>query len=374
MIRNLHLKAFRRFADQRLPFAPLTLLTGLNSGGKSSVFQSLLLLRMEARSRADVDERLVPLNDPVLTLGNRNTAVSEITAGDSFWLSLKSEDASIDWSFGGHTSRADGLAVPCSSRETGPAEAVAALRRSLRDLRHVPADRLGPSETYPLDDPQRHESPGPRAQLAFGALIHESGEDLREPALRHPDELHFQQTFNKQVEAWLGTLFPGVVLAPRRVDYANLMTLGIRTNEAFEFHRPACVGFGITYVLPVVISLLLARKGDVVLIENPEAHLHPRAQSRIGRLCARAAAAGVQVCLESHSDHVLNGVRVAVHGGHLAPEDVSILYFGSSMTEATAHVQPIRVDRGGRLDPWPEGFFDESDHLLEQLLQPPERA
>ncbi|MFY0531755.1 DUF3696 domain-containing protein [Nannocystis pusilla] len=77
------------------------------------------------------------------------------------------------------------------------------------------------------------------------------------------------------------------------------------------------------------------------------------------------------MCLESHSDHLLNGIRVAVHGGELRPGDVSILFFDSPATEATARVDAIRVDRSGRLDHWPEGFFDESDHLLDQLLQPP---
>ncbi|MFY0531756.1 hypothetical protein [Nannocystis pusilla] len=124
------------------------------------MLQALLLLRMVAQSRADSGVRLVPLNDPVLALGNRNAAVSEITGGDSFWLSLASADAAIKWSFGGPSSTGDGLAVPCNCEETGAAEAIEALRRSLRDVRHVPADRLGPGETYPLDDPQRHEGPG----------------------------------------------------------------------------------------------------------------------------------------------------------------------------------------------------------------------
>lgn len=368
MLREFHLRSFRRFADHRLPLAPLTLLTGLNSGGKSSVLQAMLLLRLAANVR-NRSVRAVPLNDTVLALGNRNAVVSEITAGETFWLTLDSGNASIEWAFGGADSSGDSLAVPCVTQEKGEGSAVDELRRALSHLRHVPADRLGPSDAYPLDDPARHENPGPRARMAFGALHHESNKELRDLALRHPDA-SFPPTFNKQVEAWLGDLFPGVVLEPRTVPHANLMTLGIRTSESFEFHRPASVGFGITYALPVIICLLLARKGDLVLVENPEAHLHPRAQSRIARLCAQAAAAGIQVCLESHSDHLLNGLRVAVHDGDLAPEDVSILYFGSPMTEPSASVESIRVDRYGRLDKWPTGFFDEGDHLLDRLLQP----
>jgi predicted ATPase len=150
-----------------------------------------------------------------------------------------------------------------------------------------------------------------------------------------------------------------------------LLTLGIRTNAVYEFHRPHNVGFGITYVLPVIIALLMARPGDIVMLENPEAHLHPRAQARVARLCAKAAAAGVQVIVESHSDHVLNGVRVAAHDGEVPSNDISILFFDAPFTTPNASVQPIRVDSAGRLDRWPDGFFDEGDRLLDRLLEPP---
>ncbi len=87
------------------------------------------------------------------------------------------------------------------------------------------------------------------------------------------------------------------------------------------------MGFGLTYVLPVITAILGAHRGDLLLIENPEAHLHPAAQCAVVRLCALAAQNGIQLLIETHSDHFLNGVRVAVKQSEIAPEETSILFF-----------------------------------------------
>ena len=75
------------------------------------------------------------------------------------------------------------------------------------------------------------------------------------------------------------------------------------------------------------MALLSAKRGTLVLLENPEAHLHPQGQVRIGELIARTAASGVQILVETHSDHVLNGIRLAVHAGKIEPDQVKLQYF-----------------------------------------------
>jgi predicted ATPase len=132
------------------------------------------------------------------------------------------------------------------------------------------------------------------------------------------------------------------------------------------------VGFGITYVLPVLVAVLSSSPGSIVLVENPEAHLHPRGQVQVGELLARAANAGVQVIVETHSDHVLNGIRGAVHSGIIDPKSLAIHYFSRIEVEGRVHsiVESPVIDKDGRFDRWPEGFFDEWDKSLERLLEP----
>lgn len=120
-----------------------------------------------------------------------------------------------------------------------------------------------------------------------------------------------------QVEAWMGEISPGLriqVNAHLDMDLVNLK---------FSDH----VGYGITYVLPIILAILASSPGALILIEHPETGLHPQAQTMLGKLLALAANCGVQVVLETHSDQILNGIRLAVHGGKIEPEDVQLYYF-----------------------------------------------
>ena len=138
------------------------------------------------------------------------------------------------------------------------------------------------------------------------------------------------------------------------------------TNEM----KPVNTGFGISYVLPVVVAILKARKGDIVVIENPESHLHPKGQSVLGRMVALAAQDGVQFIVETHSDHVINGVRVAVKNGNLSPSKVKIFYFDRVLEkrEQYSEVEEIRLDKNGELSNYPKGFLDEWSEQLMQLI------
>jgi predicted ATPase len=92
----------------------------------------------------------------------------------------------------------------------------------------------------------------------------------------------------------------------------------------------------------------------------------------MGELLALAASCGVQVVIETHSDHVLNGIRLAVHGGKLNPKDVQLHYFQRKNKKGQAFTDVVspHIDRNGRIDQWPDGFFDEWDKSLDALLEP----
>jgi predicted ATPase len=78
--------------------------------------------------------------------------------------------------------------------------------------------------------------------------------------------------------------------------------------------------------------------------------------------------------IETHSDHVLNGIRLAVHGGKIKPEDVQLHYFQRQEKQGQGFTEVVspRINRSGRIDKWPDGFFDEWDKSLEVLLEPVE--
>ena len=113
---------------------------------------------------------------------------------------------------------------------------------------------------------------------------------------------------------------------------------------------------------------MLSSPGTLCLIENPEAHLHPRGQTRLAELAARAAAAGVQVFIETHSDHFLDGVRLAVRDGLISPDQTAVHYF--ERRDGRTVVTSPEIDADGFLPHWPEGFFDQRDDNLARLLAP----
>lgn len=134
--------------------------------------------------------------------------------------------------------------------------------------------------------------------------------------------------------------------------------------------KPENVGFGYSYILPILLAGMIANKNHTLIIENPEAHLHPKAQHRLTEFLARVAACGVQIFVESHSEHILNGLRVAIAQKDkaigLKNTDVSVLYF--SEHAENKHFIPIQIDEDGGIDTWPDDFFDQTDKDFKALF------
>jgi predicted ATPase len=151
------------------------------------------------------------------------------------------------------------------------------------------------------------------------------------------------------------------VILDYQFDYGN--------NKTTSF-RPWNVGFGISYVLPVIVALLTAEAGKIIVIENPESHIHPRGQAEMGKLIALAAQSGAQLFVETHSDHILNGIRVAVKNKLVDTAKVNVLFFDKTTTENEqyATVIPIKIDKNGSLSEYPDYFLDEWSNQLSQLI------
>ena len=126
------------------------------------------------------------------------------------------------------------------------------------------------------------------------------------------------------------------------------------------------VGFGYSYILSIVVTALIAKEGDVVIIENPEAHLHPEAQTRLTYMLAKMGARGVQVFVETHSEHVINGFRLAAlkKEYELKNEDVRIFFFDKDFQKID-----LEIEKSGRIPNWPERFFDQYQRELAEIIR-----
>ena len=115
------------------------------------------------------------------------------------------------------------------------------------------------------------------------------------------------------------------------------------------------------------MALLTADENGLLLIENPESHLHPKGQKMIADLMARVSSTGTQVICESHSDHIINGLRVAVKENRFPYEELSIIYFSKDKDQLTTTTE-ISADKNGILSEYPAGLLDEWGILMSALI------
>ena len=382
MLTRIDLKHFKCFEELSLPLAPLTLMSGSNASGKSTVLQALTLLHQTIREH-EWSQRLM-LYGSTINLGTVADVINQDSGRDKFEITLHDskdeENEDTDWFRWEFQGERDDLSMSVN-RVSGQAEGhswddddpllqlllpgfpdyhVMGLTNRLLDLAYLTAERLGPREIYQFDDPQMTPVVGPRGEHAVSILSSNGGKDILPGLARDgsPPKLA------RQVDAWMADFFPGCVLGTHRVAGTNNITLGIRTSDDTDFHRPTNTGFGLTQVLPILVAALFARKEGLLLIENPEVHLHPAAQSKMGQFLAQAASAGVQMLIETHSDHILNGIRRAVKDETLPCDDVSLFYFKSRLEadeQGLEQVSSLIMDPKGNIDNWPSGFFDQFD-------------
>lgn len=371
MIRSLLLRNFKCFREQRFKFAPLTLLSGINGMGKSSAIQSLLALRQS------YDQGMLPatglaLNGELVRLGNASDVLHEgADSSDQLEIVVEfSPPANREWHF--QYDREKNSLDLCSQPVTQDEVPTVFLND---DFCYLRAERVGPRMSFDVSDfhVRQHRRLGTQGELAAHYLSVYGGESLPNPRLARNGAA--SSSLRDQVEAWMSEVSPGVrinvseLARSQGVDIVTLQYSYIRGTQVTNQYRSTNVGFGVTYVLPIFVALLSAQPGSVIVIENPEAHLHPRGQAIIGELLARAASSGVQIIVETHSDHVMNGARIAVREKMLNAEDLTILFFERPSEERLdPNVSELKVDIDGRIDRWPDGFFDEWDRSLERLL------
>ena len=373
MIESLTIENFKAFSCQNILLRPLTLFTGLNGMGKSSALQSLLLLRQSYRQHAlaSLEGSGLVLNGELVQLGTGYDVLFDHADQDEIGFSLKLSGQEARWRFA-YDHQADVLRY---MSESCVPHSIYASNLFASNFHYLEAERVGPRTSFEMADfvVREQKQMGTKGQFAVHFLYHYGSRTLPE-ILHHPAGR--SSTLKDQVTAWMGDISPGALIRIDPYEAMDLMRLSFgfeRADTAGDVrnYRSTNVGFGLTYTLPVLVALLSSPAGALVLLENPEAHLHPRGQSQIGELIARAASAGIQVIVETHSDHILNGIRVAVKRGLARPEDVAMHFFqlpadGSELSGIEV-ISP-QIDSDGRLDKWPDNFFDEYGKSLRNLL------
>jgi predicted ATPase len=389
MITNLILGYFKCFERLNLPLGKLTLLTGVNAAGKSSIIQSILLLHQTMIQNEYGTELL--LNGDCVNLGSASDVIDEITGKNRLVIGLSDKKAKIEWVFSTqvrskvtielekilytdlHTSKQKEIyrifpktslknLIPFNSKQFPLLDSIANM---IFNVKYLSAERVGPREIYQLNSGISRKNVGIRGEYTPW-FLHENQDDAISSVLMVKN---YPPTLIRQTEGWLNVFFPETSFQIIQIKSSNMVSLGIKTSKALEFHRPQNVGFGITQVFPIIVACLASKAGDLLLIENPESHLHPSGQSLMGEFLAKCASSDVQVIVESHSDHILNGIRKSVKNKIITPSS-TIIHFFNKRDDENKFPQVIspRINEKGNLDQWPKGFFDQSEKDMEYFL------
>ena len=359
MIREVRLKNFKCFSKLELELKELNLFSGINSMGKSSTIQAFLLLRQAYENGAL--EKGLYLNGEYISIG---------TGRDLLYLNAENEE--IEIMLGGDQGTFCGLYEYHASADY----LMNKNKSTLTDLslfgdgfEYVCADRLGPQLSYDKSYYEVHEKKrmGFRGEYAVHFLYDNQKEKLANNCALHPKDDY--PNLLRQTEAWMSEITPGVRLSFDDYDKANKVSMRVRQmnkdERTADYFSLKNVGFGITCILPIVLSLLKAKEGDLLIIENPEAHLHPRVQRKMGELIAQG---GVQLIVETHSDHLLNGIRLSVKNQYIEQDKVQVNFFQNNKITGKKEVLNPVILEDGRISSWPDGFFDEWDKAIDEMF------
>lgn len=426
-IKRIGVEGYKSISSfQSVDIRPLTILAGANSSGKSSIFQPILLLKQTLEATYDPGPLLINGANLKFTSveqffskstrsqsGSTGHLIIEIepTLGPSWRIELGKresggirikewqltnwdggqppvrftpqmdskeieralpKDASAPWAgviehfknpsyrvmndrcfFNIALSSSDELQSRFSVPIVSPARIITHL---VRGVIHLPGLRGNPERTYPVS--------------AIGDTFDGTFETYTASVISHWERHNATQKMSQLRDAleYLGLTWKveAKALDETQVELRVGRLPHSTQGGAYDLVNVADVGFGVSQTLPLLVALIQAAPGQIVYIEQPEIHLHPRAQVSLAKILADAAGRGVRVVIETHSSHILLAVQSLVAEHILTNDDVVLHWF--SRADGTTSVSTAYLDESGAFGDWPEDFDDVTLNLQHRYL------
>lgn len=359
MIEKLQLTNFKCFQEDRIDFKPLTMLTGANASGKSSVIQALLLLHYTNELMLNKGKRwyeeAIDINKVFgFQIGAPNALISQNPVEDETCdFAFVLEEMGKEYSFQYAVDKTSLLDLKIVKGQFFPGIAV----------QYLNAERIGPRTVNQAGQKNGIVLNGENATYLMD-IADKNNRDIAE-VMKGADAVSKQFSF--YVENWMSAIL-GDMQLDFHTDYNKAITeLRIKNALVDASVVPTLTGFGISYVLPIVVAGLWAstEQRNLLIIENPEAHLHPYAQSNMGKFLALLAFSGTQVVVETHSEHIIDGARVQM--AQLKAADQMLIHF-MEQVESGIKISAVEVSPSGELSMWPKGFFDQKQQDLREIM------
>ena len=347
MINSLFIKDFKSIEEYRFELGSLNLFVGPNSSGKSSAIQALLLACDNARADG-TGHKLVCKHTKTPSFKEVRNFVTNAkaftVAVDDVEMSFTPAD---DFMTGTMVTQSKGFDANELNFLTGKVLYLPAARTSELSETRINQDSdgnaLGLFGEYVIDYFQNHKD-----DLIPDAVIKDRS----------------SLTFSGQLNYWLKTLTGYSIQVQLDGAEYKVRYIGVGGKEIHPHH----VGTGVSFITGVLIAgLASCIDGGLLIVENPEIHLHPAAQADIIDFLSMIACAGSQVMVETHSDHLLNGIRRLLRGKVMGEQTARVFNFRRA-DNGTSVIRTVRLNQYGGIENDEPGLFDQFDRDLAAII------
>lgn len=383
MLSKIQIFNFKSHKDTKIDVKNLLVLCGLNGYGKSSIIQMLLLLRDAFIKDNSCD--FLDLKSNSVKIGTVNDAIYEYGDFDGFMINLKFNDgAFLEFYYEAFSEDEKSKSYIKLNKSKSKVNINSSFSLFNLNFQYISSARQGPLEQYPKDDKivdvQKQISVNEGKAEYF---VHFLDKFRNLDVIKELCITNYNNDYTdlySQVQLWEKYIFDGA-----NTHIKDMGKLGFTLQYSFDNEESSTkktknfdaknVGFGLTYSLPIIVAILAAQKSSIIIIENPEAHLHPSGISRITELICKAAQAGIQIIIETHSDHILNGILVqsklfedSNSNNGIDRNNIKIYQIDRDDKYHCSIGIPINIEEGGRIYQKPENFFDQLTTDLRQLF------
>ncbi|GAQ19127.1 AAA ATPase protein [Oceanobacillus picturae] len=351
MISKLRINNMKSFESTTLDLHNFTLLVGMNSAGKSTIIQALLLAIQNIN-----DEGRSPLNGRLISLGEFSDVRNFIKNAKSFSVELNSVNEKLSFDF-----FEDNDSVICEI-EPKENELTEYLNQKNKRIHYLSSKRIGSQDLYEKNY-DKYNDYGVFGEYAIDYFDKNKQNQVKDYLIK---DKSVGVTLDIQLNYWLKYILNSELSTEDIKDTDQVKAKFLSVNNRYV--RPKNIGSGLSYIVSILVSILSSQKGDLIIIENPEIHLHPKAQSKLTELMTFVAEKGIKLIVETHSDHIFNGARKSIFKKTISKENVSVYFFEIDNIELNTKATRINIKDDGNVGNHQDGLFDQFDDDLDELL------
>ena len=330
MIEKISIKNYKIISETDLNIKPLTIIAGPNSVGKSSLIQAIMICCLGEDSKLELIEEYI----------NYESVVNQDYYGLPIEIKIK-----------------DNYLSQITITKKDITQTLSNKNKRIFDQNFfiLTADRnsIKPIEKLPTKTSIKF---GANGEYTLGTFFNNKDQEIHKNLLVDLSS----NTLKTQVAWWLSKITDSECKVNVNRLNPSEVQVTFKINE-YENLTPNNVGIGNSFLVKLITLCLLAKPNDIICIENPEIHLHPKAQAMLGKFFTHIVKAGIQLIIETHCEHLINGIRYEIFKKRFNKEDTNILYkssLKSCFTEINYNEKGAFIDSEMKPCKFPDGFFD----------------